>query len=51
MGRIRQLEAGRAAKLDGRMVDEWNSKTVVVVILVYVSISCNLHDISCSLSK
>jgi hypothetical protein len=39
----------QAAEFDGRMVDEWNK--IVDVILVYVSISCNLHDISCLLSN
>ena len=39
----------QAAEFDGRMVDKWNK--IVDVILVYVSVSCNLHDISCLLSN
>jgi len=35
----------RANSFDERTVDEWNK--IVDVILIYVGILCNLHDISC----
>ena len=39
----------KAATFDERMVDEWNK--IVDVILVYVGISCYLHNTICSSSN